>query len=257
MATFKEKVENFKLQLARALDDDLHTRQWHNLVDYFIIAMILISTAEIFLSTFDIDPALRKALFWVDIAVLVFFTVEVSLRIWIAPIINPDYKGIKGRLKYCFSFYGFIDVVSTYPFYLSLLLPLPFGILRVFRLMRVVRLFRISRYMKSFRLLNNAMREKRRELWISLQFLVIITIILSLLLFFFEHEAQPDVYDNGIVSVAWAFAQYIGDPRQFCRHPADHLLGPRHRLHRGSARHRHRCRPGRYHRSRIHRGHRA
>ncbi|MDE6496907.1 MAG: ion transporter [Duncaniella sp.] len=219
MSTFKEKVENFKLQLARALDDDLHTRQWHNLVDYLIIAMILISTAEIFLSTFDIDPALRRVLFWVDIVVLIFFTVEVSLRIWVAPIVNPKYKGFKGRLKYCFSFYGMIDVVSTYPFYLSILFPLPFGILRVFRLMRVVRLFRISRYMKSFRLLNNAMREKRRELWISLQFLVIITIILSLLLFFFEHEAQPEVYDNGIVSVAWAFAQYIGDPGSFADTP--------------------------------------
>lgn len=219
MGKMKEKMAELQRQLARALDDDLHTKQWHNVVDYLIITMILVSTAELFLSTFDIDPELRKVLFWVDIVVLVFFTVEVTLRIWVAPVIDPRYKGWKGRLRYCFSFYGFIDTVSTYPFYLSILFPLPFGVLRVFRLMRVVRLFRISRYMKSFKLLSNAMREKRRELWISLQFLVIITIILSLLLFFFEHEAQPEVYQNGIVSVAWAFAQYIGDPGSFADTP--------------------------------------
>ena len=45
-----------------------------------------------------------------------------------------------------------------------------------------------------------------------LQFLVIVTVILSLLLFFFEHEAQPEIYNNGFASVSWAFARYIGDP---------------------------------------------
>ena len=47
--------ESFKINLARALDENLHTRQWHNIVDWLIIAMILISTTEIFLSTFDLD----------------------------------------------------------------------------------------------------------------------------------------------------------------------------------------------------------
>ncbi len=50
---------------------------------------------------------------------------------------------------------------------------------------------------------------------ISLQFLVIVTLVLSFILFFVEHEAQPDVYDNGWTSVVWAFVQYIGDPGGF------------------------------------------
>lgn len=59
---FKERIEDFKQNLAMALDDDLHTRQWHNLVDYLIVFMILLSTIEIFLSTFHIHPTLRKVL---------------------------------------------------------------------------------------------------------------------------------------------------------------------------------------------------
>ena len=218
-------MKKFKEELARALDDDLHTRQWHNLVDWLIIAMILLSTAEIFLSTFDLDPRLRRVLLWVDIGTLVFFTIEVSLRIWVAPLINPKWSGWRGRLRYCFSFYGMVDVLSTFPFYLQWIFPLPVLAFKALRTARVVRTLRIGRYTKSFNLLSDAIREKRHELIVSMQFLVVITVILSLVLFFAEHDAQPEVYHNGAVSVMWAFAQYIGDPGQFADTPPVTVTG--------------------------------
>lgn len=214
-----EADEPIKMKLARALDDNLHTKQWHNVVDWLIVTMILLSTTEIFLSTFDIDPTLRRVLFWADIATLVFFTVEVSLRIWVAPLINPRFNGLKGRLRYCFTFYGAIDVLSTFPFYLQWIFPLPVAAFKMLRTARVVRTMRIGRYSKSFNLLSNAIKEKRHELIVSMQFLIVVTLILSLILFFAEHDAQPDVYKNGFSSVIWAFAQYIGDPGQFADTP--------------------------------------
>ncbi|MDE6097355.1 MAG: ion transporter [Muribaculaceae bacterium] len=214
-----EIKEPLKIKLARALDDNLHTKQWHNIVDWLIVAMILISTTEIFLSTFDIDPELRQILWWVDVVTLVFFTIEVSLRIWVAPVVNPEFKGWRGRLKYCFTFYGAIDVISTFPFYLQWIFPLPVAAFKLMRTARVVRTMRIGRYSKSFNLLSNAIKGKRKELIVSMQFLIVITIILSLVLFFAEHDAQPDVYKNGFISVIWAFAQYIGDPGQFADTP--------------------------------------
>jgi len=218
-------VKQLKEELARALDDNLHTRQWHNVIDWLIIFMILLSTTEIFLSTFDIDPRLRRVLGWVDIFTLVFFTIEVSLRIWVAPVINSRWKGWKGRLRYCFTFYGFIDIISTLPFYLQWFVPLPDLAFRSLRMARVVRTLRIGRYTKSFNLLTDAIREKRHELIVSMQFLIVITVILSLMLFFAEHDAQPDVYDSGAVSVLWAFAQYIGDPGQFADTPPVTVFG--------------------------------
>lgn len=211
----KEKLEAFRHHLAAIFDDDLHTRKWHNIMDYLIIGIILLSSAEIFLSTFDVSPALRRVLMWIDIFTLIFFTIEVSLRIWVAPLINPKFTGWKGRLRYCFTFHGFVDVISTYPFYLQWFIPFPVGWLKVLRMTRTVRLFRISRYMKSWRLLTEAISEKRKELIISMQFLIIITFILSLMLYFFEHDVQPDIYNNGFSTVAWSFAQYIGDPGGF------------------------------------------
>lgn len=213
------RIYKFKQDLAAVFDDNLHTKKWHNIADWLIIALIIVSTTEIFISTFDINPTLRNILFWVDLGILIFFTVEVTLRIWVAPLVNPKYKGWKGRLRYCFSFHGLIDIVSTYPFYLQWLIPFPVLWLRTFRTFRVIRLFRISRYMKSWRLLENTFREKRHELIVSLQFLFVITLILSLILYFCEHEAQPENYDNGFASVLWAFGQYIGDPGGFAENP--------------------------------------
>ena len=215
----KARLDGLRQNLARVFDDNLHTRQWHNVVDWIIIFMILLSTAEIFLSTFDIDPLLRRILWWVDIITLIFFTIEVTLRIWVAPLVDPKFKGWKGRLKYCFTFYGAIDVLSTFPFYIQWMFPIPVSAFKLLRTARVVRTLRIGRYSKSFLLLTNAIKEKKRELIVSMQFLIIITVILSLILFFAEHEAQPDVYKNGFISVIWAFAQYIGDPGQFADTP--------------------------------------
>lgn len=223
--SLKTKIQTLKQHLAEVFDDDLHTRRWHNIADWCIIGMILLSTAEIFLSTFDLDPSLRRVLFWVDIFTLAFFTVEVSLRIWVAPLVNPAYKGWRGRLRYCFSFHGFLDIAATYPFYLQWLIPFPISWLKVLRMSRTVRLFRISRYMKSWRLLTDTIHEKRRELLVSMQFLLIVTFILSLILFFCEHDEQPEAYSNGFTSVMWAFAQYIGDPGGFGDTPPVTVMG--------------------------------
>jgi hypothetical protein len=216
------KTEQFKNQLARIFDSDLRTKQWENYPDYAIIGLIIISTLSVFISTFDIPEVWQKIINIVDIVTVIIFTVEVSLRIWAADKIDPKYSGFWGRVRYCFTFYGLIDVLSTYTFYISLVLPLPYAMLRVFR---VARLLRVFRYMRSFRMLQKAISSKAKEMFISLQFLVIITLILSFVLFFYEHTAQPDVYDNGFRSVIWAFAQYIGDPGGFANTPPVTFIG--------------------------------
>ncbi len=216
------KTEQFKNKLARIFDSDLRTKQWENYPDYAIIGLIIISTLSVFISTFDIPEVWQKIINIVDIVTVIIFTVEVSLRIWAADKIDPKYSGFWGRVRYCFTFYGLIDVLSTYTFYISLVLPLPYAMLRVFR---VARLLRVFRYMRSFRMLQKAISSKAKEMFISLQFLVIITLILSFVLFFYEHTAQPDVYDNGFRSVIWAFAQYIGDPGGFANTPPVTFIG--------------------------------
>ena len=211
------KIEKFKRGLAVVFDDNLHTKKWHNIVDYTIIGLIIISTLEVFLSTYTgIVERYGRWLNFVDYFTTIFFTIEVSLRIWCADLLDEKYKGFKGRLRYCFSFYGFIDIISTYPFYLHFFMKVPYVALKA---LRIARLLRVFRYMKAFRILSKALQSKKDEMMVSLQFLAIITLILSFILFFVENEAQPEVYNNGWRSVVWSFAQYIGDPGNFADTP--------------------------------------
>ena len=217
------KIAQFKHALGKVFDDNLHTKQWQNIVDYIIIGLILLSTLEVFLSTYDnIVARYGTWLRVIDYFTTIVFTIEVTLRIWAADEISPRYKGFWGRVRYCFSFYGLIDVLSTYPFYLHFFFPVPYIALKA---LRIARLLRIFRYVKAFNILSRAMRSKKDEMVVSLQFLTIITLILSFVLFFVEHEAQPDVYTNGWTSVLWAFAQYIGDPGNFADTPPITVCG--------------------------------
>ena len=217
------KIQNLKQELARVFDDNLRTKQWHNYLDYVILGFIVLSTIEVFLSTYDsVVEQYGKILHFVDILTTLFFTIEVTLRIWCADQISDNYKGFWGRIKYCCSFYGMIDILSTYPFYLHFFMPVPYVALKA---LRIARLLRIFRYMKAFNILSRAISSKKREMIVSLQFLSIVTLILSFILFFVEHEAQPEVYANGWTSVVWAFAQYIGDPGNFADTPPITLVG--------------------------------
>ena len=217
------KIEQFKAELNRVFDDNLRTKQWQNFVDYAIIGLIVISTIEVFLSTYDgIVEQYGKWLHFIDYFTTIFFTIEVTLRIWCADLLDEKYKGFWGRIRYCFSFYGLIDILSTYPFYLNFVIKVPYVALKA---LRIARLLRIFRYMKAFNILSRAISAKKQEMVVSLQFLAIVTLILSFILFFVEHAAQPEVYDNGWTSVVWAFAQYIGDPGGFADTPPITLTG--------------------------------
>lgn len=201
-----------KQKLKLVFDDDLRTPlpHWKNIIDYIIIALIIISAVEVFLSTFSsIAGRYGTILNFIDKFTVIFFTIEIALRIWTADLLDKRYEGFTGRVRYCCSFYGLIDLVSIIPFYINLLLPTPYSILKIFRVFRLLRLFR---YMPSSRLLFKAVSSKKNELAVSLAFLTLLTVILSALLYFVEHDAQPEQCENGWSTFVWAFAKYLGDP---------------------------------------------
>ena len=209
--------QRIKKELARVFDDNLRTRQWQNIVDYVIIGLIVVSTVEVFLSTYEnIVEKYGHILKFIDWFTTIFFTIEVTLRIWTADLQDARFKGFKGRLRYCFTFYGLIDILSTYSFYLHFFMPMPYAALKI---LRVFRLLRIFRYMKSFRILGDAISSKKKELTVSLAFLSILTVILSFLLYFAEHAAQPELCENGWKTMVWAFAKYLGDPGKIADFP--------------------------------------
>ena len=70
------KIQTFKQELNRVFDDNLRTKQWHNFVDYAIIGFIVLSTVEVFLSTYDgIVERYGTWLHAIDYLTTAFFTI--------------------------------------------------------------------------------------------------------------------------------------------------------------------------------------
>ena len=232
MTESDSEKQTFKKKLAQVFDDDFRTRPlgWKNYVDFVIIGMIVLSTVSVFLGTFQLSEGFRRCLSVFDWVVQIFFTVEVSLRIWAADQINEKYQGFGGRVRYCLSFYGLVDFLATYPVWLGIAFPalIPLTVIQVFRVLRVARLFRVFHYLKAFRFLGEAVSSKKKEIWVSFQFIAVLTVILSFLLYLVEHNANPEMMGDGWKSIVWAFAKYLGDPGKIADMPlatsAGHVL---------------------------------
>lgn len=204
------QINRLKKNLSVVFDDELATTVWKNYVDYFILFTILLSSAHVVLFTYlDIRADYRLLLDSVHVVTVVLFTIEIALRTWTCGLVDPQYKGWKGKVKYSLSFYGIIDLLSILPFYLSLIFPISIGIVLVLKLLRI---FRLMQYGATYKLLLEAIKNKSSELIISTQVLIIVTLFLSVVLFYIENTVQAEVFDSVTTSIVWAFSQYLGDP---------------------------------------------
>ena len=68
---------------------------------------------------------------------------------------------------------------------------------------------------KSFVLFGKALKNSKRDFWISIQALFWVSLLLSIVFYFAEHAAQPTEYRNWWQSFVWTVTRYIGDPGHF------------------------------------------
>lgn len=139
----------------------------------------------------------------------IVFTLELGLRIWTANLLDPRYSGLSGRLRFLATPYSVIDVVAILPAAISLFVPgSSWATLKV---LRILRLLKLARFLKSFNFIISATRKKKSELSISMQILLLLTFILSVLLHSVENAAQPDDFSSIWHAMLWSMSQYIGD----------------------------------------------
>lgn len=66
----------------------------------------------------------------------------------------------------------------------------------------------------SFKLLWKAVKDSRQAMWISIQVLIVITLVLATIFFIAEYKYQEEEYSYW-GSLVWAFTRYIEDPGEF------------------------------------------
>ena len=161
--------------------------------DVIIQILIILSIITFSIDTLpNLSRAERELLDTIELTSVIVFTIEYLLRVIAA----------ENRVKFIFSFYGIIDLLAVAPFYLSIGLDL--RSLRSLRLMRIFRIFKLVRYNRALKRFNRAISLAREEIVIFLSAAIILIYLTAVGIYFFEHEAQPDKFDNIFDSLWWA-----------------------------------------------------
>jgi voltage-gated potassium channel len=173
-------------------------------VNIFIISLIVLNVLAVMIETIEpIHLKYRIYFDWFDRISVYIFTTEYILRVWSCTH-DPRYKGsIKGRLKYILTPGALIDLLAFLPFYIHI-----GGVdlreLRILRLMRFFRLFRLTAYTKSAHMIFNVFKSRINELILSFIMVLFLIIIASCLLYFAEHNAQPESFSSIPATMWWA-----------------------------------------------------
>lgn len=158
--------------------------------DYFIQFLILVSLVSFTIETLpDNSDATIKILKIIELISVIIFTIEYSLRVYVS----------KKPLLYIFSFYGIIDLLSFLPFYFIGFTDV--RALKAFRVFRVLKLIKYNRTLNRFKIAANLVKE---EIFLFLMATLIFIFIASTGIYFFEHEAQPEVFSSIIHSTWWS-----------------------------------------------------
>lgn len=73
----------------------------------------------------------------------------------------------------------------------------------------------MKEYFKGFVFFWAGLKAAKKEMWVSVQVLLVLTLVLAFILYFVEHTAQPDKYANPWDSIVWGFMSYLGNPGKF------------------------------------------
>lgn len=174
---------------------------------YFNVVMLILISLNVIAAILETEAGLYsryKIFFDLFEAISVgIFTLEYILRIWSCTE-DPKYKGpIFGRLRFALTPSMLIDLISFMPFYVATW-GVDFRAIRVVRLFRLFRLLKMGRYIKSLLIIQNVIRSKKEELSITLFSGVILLVVASSLLYFIEHDAQPEVFSSIPDAMWWA-----------------------------------------------------
>jgi voltage-gated potassium channel len=179
--------------------------RWDKIINGFIIILILLNLVAVILET---EPLLynkyEKFFHGFDIFSVFIFSVEYILRVWSCTHDSKYKHWLWGRLRYMVTWEALVDLVAILPFYLGVVKIFDLRELRLLRLLRLLRIFRLTSYMKSAQVIGNIFKNKFQELLISLVLTTGLIIIASCLMYYAEHEAQPDKFGSIPRTLWWA-----------------------------------------------------
>ncbi len=174
--------------------------------DVFLITLIALNVVALIVGTVEEIHRISPGAFYLfEVISVGVFTVEFSLRVWTCTE-NPRYAHpVKGRLQYLVSPLALIDLLAVLPVYLVFFVNLHGLDLRFLRVVRLLaRIVRLSRYFSSLSTLGKVVHTKQGELAAVVSVLFLLLVMTSSLMFFAEHEAQPEEFASIPRAMWWS-----------------------------------------------------
>lgn len=175
---------------------------------FLIIFIIILNVVGIIAESFEtFEKAYRLQLYQFELFSVVIFTFEYLARVWTADMRRPDLTKPKAVGNFVSSPMAIIDVLAIAPFFIELILAslsVDLRSVRALRLLRLLRLFKLGRYSKSIQMMADVMREKAAEMGVALFVTGIMLTIASVLMFYLEHDVQPEQFPNILATFWWA-----------------------------------------------------
>lgn len=171
----------------------------------FILVLIILSILNLMLSTVSVYKEQYGYLF--DIVkniIMPIFIIEYILRFYASGYLS-EYKGIKGKIKYFFSFYTLVDFIAILP-YILIGTGFNSSFVRSLRLLRIFRLFRARKYAVFLKILKTVLNNIKEELIVLMFIITIMLVLLSFVMLEVEHDAQPENFSNIFQTLWWSIA---------------------------------------------------
>ena len=174
--------------------------------DVFILLLIVLNVLALVLESMRSVSERHQALFdtfeWVSV---VIFSAEYLLRLW-SCVAEPRYaRPVRGRLRFTLTPLALVDLLAVLPFYLPFV-GLDLRFIRAIRLFRLFRVAKLGRYSVALRTIGRVCSAKRHELGVTLLVLCLLLLLASCLVYFAEHEAQPEAFASIPAAMWWGVA---------------------------------------------------
>lgn len=163
--------------------------------DIVLLIAILASVAVVMLdSVLYMRLQFGDIFYYAEWFFTLLFTVEYVLRLFSAP----------NRLRYVFSFFGVVDLLSVLPSYLSLV----FGgvqylvVIRILRILRIFRVLGLKAYMQQAGFLASALRTSQQKIIVFFLSLVLLVTIFGAIIYVVE--GAENGFTSIPVSIYWA-----------------------------------------------------
>ncbi len=195
------------VRLRAAVDGSLNPPEGkRSLVMAVILLLITANIIAIVLETHGDIATRHSATFdileWVSASV---FGIEYILRLWVAPL-HPSGRYRRpwlGRIRYALTPMALIDLGATLPTFLTLLIPLDAGVMRMMRIFRLLRIFKVARYGRAIDLVFGAIARKKEELVLTSFLLTLLVVLAATAMYLVEGDVQPDVFGSIPVAMWW------------------------------------------------------